>query len=232
MTNWMTADWYRVLRPEFAHLALAGAAVVSGAVVGFERERMEKPAGLRTMTLVSLGAALFTMLSLHLAAPLGDRGRIAAQIVTGVGFLGAGAIMRGPLGVRGLTTAATVWVVAAIGTVIGAGFGTPGLALGLAVGLLLAGVARLERRLQGTCDFRVAELGFDRDGGKTLVRIEDILDAYQIPISARRVADLDPDRSQLRLSYCNVHRHHKEILTRLADVSGVREIRRESDSGA
>lgn len=230
--NWISGDWYGLLRPEVAYMALAGAALVAGAAVGFERDRMEKPAGLRTMALVSLGAALFTMLSLLLAGPTGDRGRIAAQIVTGVGFLGAGAIMRGPLGVSGLTTATTVWVVAAIGTVIGAGYGTPGLALSVAVALLLAGVARLERWLIGACDYRAVELRFDRDGGKTLVRIEDILDTYQIPPAGRRTVDAEAGISHLRLSYCNVHRHHREILSRLADVAGVREIRRESPPAA
>src|SRR4029453_6954485 len=96
-------------------------AAVLGAVLGFEREVRQKSAGLRTNILIAVGAALFTLMSLELAGPGGDPGRIAAQIVTGVGFLGAGAIMRTDSGIHGLTTAATVWVNAAVGVAAGGG---------------------------------------------------------------------------------------------------------------
>jgi putative Mg2+ transporter-C (MgtC) family protein len=98
-------------------------AVVCGAVIGAEREWHGKPAGLRTNILICLGAAIFTILSMHIASiSHTDPERIAAQVVTGIGFLGAGAIIRGDGGVHGLTTAATIWLVAAIGVGCGAGF--------------------------------------------------------------------------------------------------------------
>ena len=90
-------------------------AAMLGAMLGFEREIRQKSAGLRTNILIAVGAALFTLMSLELAPAGSDPGRIAAQIVTGIGFLGAGAIMRTDAGVQGLTTAATVWVNAAVG---------------------------------------------------------------------------------------------------------------------
>ena len=96
-------------------------AAVLGAVLGFEREVRQKSAGLRTNILIAVGSALFTLMSLELAGPGGDPGRVAAQIVTGVGFLGAGAIMRTDSGIHGLTTAATVWVNAAVGVAAGGG---------------------------------------------------------------------------------------------------------------
>jgi putative Mg2+ transporter-C (MgtC) family protein len=97
-------------------------AVVLGAVLGFEREMRHKSAGLRTNILIAVGAATFTLMSYELAAVAGgDAGRVAAQIVTGIGFLGAGAIMRTGSGVQGLTTAATVWVNAAVGIAAGGG---------------------------------------------------------------------------------------------------------------
>ena len=97
-------------------------AAVLGAVLGFEREMRNKSAGLRTNILIAIGAALFTVMSYELAADgNGDPGRVAAQIVTGIGFLGAGAIMRTDSGVQGLTTAATVWVNAAVGVAAGGG---------------------------------------------------------------------------------------------------------------
>lgn len=95
-------------------------AALLGAILGIEREVRQKSAGLRTNILIALGSALFTLMSLELA-PDGDPGRIAAQIVTGIGFLGAGAIIRTDAGVHGLTTAATVWVNAAVGVAVGGG---------------------------------------------------------------------------------------------------------------
>lgn len=98
-------------------------AVFCGAIIGAEREWHGKPAGLRTNILICLGAAIFTILSVHISATYkADPARIAAQVVTGIGFLGAGAIMRGDGGVHGLTTAATIWLAAAIGMACGAGF--------------------------------------------------------------------------------------------------------------
>jgi putative Mg2+ transporter-C (MgtC) family protein len=96
-------------------------AALLGAALGFERELRQKDAGLRTNILIAVGAALFTLMSIEMAGPFGDPGRIAAQIVTGVGFLGAGAIMRTDSGIQGLTTAATVWVNAAVGVAAGGG---------------------------------------------------------------------------------------------------------------
>ena len=109
-------------------VVLAG---VLGGAIGAEREIREREAGLRTHMLVSIGAALFTLVSaygfsdFHFSNASGityDPTRIAAQVVTGIGFLGAGAIIRQGLSVRGLTTAASLWVVAAIGLATGAGY--------------------------------------------------------------------------------------------------------------
>lgn len=97
-------------------------AAALGGVLGFEREWRQKYAGLRTNILIAIGAALFTVMSIDLAASSGgDPTRVAAQIVTGIGFLGAGAIMRTGEGIRGLTTAAMIWVNAAIGVAVGGG---------------------------------------------------------------------------------------------------------------
>lgn len=97
-------------------------AAALGAAIGYQRERVGKPAGLRTHVLICLGAALFTVASGYGFGAATDPARVAAGIVTGIGFLGAGAIIRGGAGiVVGLTTAATIWVVAAIGLAAGAG---------------------------------------------------------------------------------------------------------------
>ena len=100
-------------------------AALLGGVLGFEREIHGRPAGLRTHFLVSMGAAVFMMLSPYVAKMepeiIGDPGRIAAQIVSGIGFLGAGAIVKEGVSIRGLTTAASLWVAAAIGMTTGVG---------------------------------------------------------------------------------------------------------------
>lgn len=98
------------------------AALVMGAVIGWERELQRMPAGFRTHALVSLGAAIFTIISAHgLTGPASDPTRIAAQVVSGIGFLGGGAILHYGGTVRGLTTAASLWAVAAVGMAAGAG---------------------------------------------------------------------------------------------------------------
>src|SRR5215510_13210686 len=92
-----------------------------GAAMGLEREIRQKPAGLRTNILIAVGSALFTTVSAHFGGFGGTPDRIAAQIVTGIGFLGAGAILHSGASVHGMTTAATIWVNAAVGMAAGAG---------------------------------------------------------------------------------------------------------------
>ena len=116
----MVSEWDLLLR--------TAAAMVAAGLVGWDREALSKPAGIRTHMLVGAGAALFTAASLlileagTLAGGRGDLVRIPAAIVTGVGFLGAGAILRSGERVTGLTTAAGIWVTAALGVLFGSGF--------------------------------------------------------------------------------------------------------------
>jgi len=108
-----------VFLPDLDLLLKIGTAVVCGGAIGVEREFSHKPAGLRTNILICVGSTIFTVASLAIMGERGAPGRIAAQIVTGVGFLGAGTIIQGRGGIHGLTSAATIWVVAAIGILIG-----------------------------------------------------------------------------------------------------------------
>ena len=123
-------------------------AVLMGGAIGLERELRGKAAGLRTNILICVGAALFTQLSLAVDAARGDPARIAAQIVVGVGFLGAGTILHGRGSVTGLTSAATIWLVAAIGMAIGAGYVYEAAGVTLVVLLVLRALAAFERLLQ------------------------------------------------------------------------------------
>ncbi len=124
----------------FRRLALA---MMAGAILGFERERADKPAGLRTYMLVTEGAALFMLCALLLsqqldaAGRISDPGRIASTVVQGIGFIAAGVIITAGKKVIGLTTAASLWVATAVGLLIGAGF------FALAVGATIATVVAL-----------------------------------------------------------------------------------------
>jgi putative Mg2+ transporter-C (MgtC) family protein len=125
-----------------------GAAVLVGAVIGFDREIRDKPAGLRTLTLVSLGSAVFTLTALDSGA-LDSTSRVIQGIVTGVGFLGAGTIIRGKTeeSVRGLTTAASVWLAAAIGVACGLAH-WPLVLLASVFGLLVLMLEGIEARIK------------------------------------------------------------------------------------
>lgn len=124
-------------------------AVVFGAAIGLEREVGGKAAGLRTNVLICLGAAVFTIISKQMGdGTNGSLTRIAAGVVTGVGFLGAGAIIQDRGGVHGLTTAATIWLVASIGMACGAGFYKLAAIATLTAILVLIGLGQLEKPLQ------------------------------------------------------------------------------------
>ena len=127
-------------------------AILMGGAIGFERQMAGKASGLRTNILICLGSALLMDLSMNLGTSfgdvrVGDPGRIAAQIVTGIGFIGAGTIMQSRGAITGLTSAATIWVVAAIGMTVGAGFYVEALGATAMVMIVLAGLGRVEYRL-------------------------------------------------------------------------------------
>jgi uncharacterized membrane protein YhiD involved in acid resistance len=122
-------------------------AIIAGGAIGLERELRGKPAGLRTNILICLGSALLMDLSVKIANDYnGDPGRIAAQVVTGIGFLGAGTILHTRGTITGLTSAATIWVVAAIGLTAGAGYEFEALAATITVMFVLRGLGWFEGR--------------------------------------------------------------------------------------
>lgn len=136
MSPWLDIIWLDVI----SRLLLA---IALGALIGYQRERSSKAAGLRTHTLISLGAAVFTVVSIFGFSGAVDPSRVAAGVVAGVGFIGAGVIFRGMrgegvTGVAGLTTAASIWASAAVGLAAGAGLWLIAVIAGLAtVGILL-----------------------------------------------------------------------------------------------
>ncbi len=132
-----------------------GLATLLGGAIGLERELGGKPAGLRTNILICIGSVLYTHLSLAMMRGIGgaippgtDTTRVAAQIVTGVGFIGAGTILHARGAVVGLTSAATIWVVAAIGVGLGSGYYLEGVGTTLVVLAVLAGLGRVEKLVE------------------------------------------------------------------------------------
>ncbi|MCU4158156.1 MgtC/SapB family protein [Carboxylicivirga sp. A043] len=122
--------------------------LVAGLLIGFERGWHHKAAGLRTITLVTVGSALYVMLSIKMTLLEGDVTRIIAQVVTGIGFLGAGIIFKEGNIARGLTTAATVWCSSAIGCMAAAGFYTETLLVALAVLLVNSVLIIVDKHLE------------------------------------------------------------------------------------
>ncbi len=121
-------------------------AAILGLVIGFDRERKHRDAGMRTMTLVAMGSCLFTTLSLQ-AFPGADSARVAAQIIPGMGFIGAGAIIKEGRSVQGLTTAATMWVTAAVGMAVGTGNWFVGISITVAIWFVLVVLQKFKRAL-------------------------------------------------------------------------------------
>jgi len=199
-------------------------AALLGAAIGVERDLHRRPAGIRTSAFVCMGSALFTILSFQLAKMYGDTSstRIASNLVQGIGFLGAGAILREAGGLVGLTTAATIFVEAAIGMAVGGGLYAVG---GYATGLVLFGLVVLGWIAQRS-NLKVRIMGFRITGSHA----ENIAGEVQ-----RLVAELKIKPQQFRVSMVGVnsvvefqaevgHRQQEQIVERLNRVGVVTEV--------
>jgi len=178
-------------------------AVLLGGIIGFEREVAGKPAGLRTNILICVGATLLMDVSIRIGITdgvrIGDPARIAAQVVSGVGFIGAGTIMQAQGTVTGLTSAATIWVVAAIGLTLGAGYYVEGAGAGLLVTFVLAGLGKLEHYVRRAR--RVVSATIRTRVGTPEVDVATTLRVHGITIEDRRVFDHEQDRTfELKLA--------------------------------
>ena len=169
-------------------------AVLLGGIVGVERELSGKPAGLRTNILICLGSALLMDLSITIGVTdgegrIGDPARIAAQVVTGVGFLGAGTIMQARGEVVGLTTAAPIWVVAAIGLAVGAGHRAEAIAAALLVTLVLTALGWLERWMLSFRRVVNGTIRLRRDA--RFEEVSPIFRASRIGIQSKKISEED-----------------------------------------
>ena len=172
-------------------------AVILGGAIGLERELKGKPAGLRTNILICMGATLLTHVSMTMVmqngSRIGDPARLAAQIVSGVGFLGAGTIMQGSGMVTGLTSAATIWVVAAIGITIGAGDFVAAAGAAILVTVVLAWLGRFEHTLRRVR--RVVHMTIRAKPETTYESVKTTLTEEGIRVSRARTFDHPHDRT-------------------------------------
>jgi len=226
--NWLPylGDLHRLLEPHLAGAILVLVSVLCGLMIGQERESKDKPAGLRTVTLICVGSTIFTLASILIAGGTGvaDPGRIAAQVVTGIGFLGAGAIIREHGTVVGLTTAATIWAVSAIGVVIGAGYAAGGIALSIVVLVTLRGAQIIEQWTAGPCRHASYTVRYRAAGGKTHLKVLRMLDGFRVPDANWSVSQ-EGEFETMHIRCCTAHRGHRAVLTALADLPDVVDIR-------
>ncbi|HEX7089814.1 MAG TPA: MgtC/SapB family protein [Longimicrobiales bacterium] len=205
-------------------------AAILGGLVGLEREISGKPAGLRTNLLICVGAALLTELSLAIGLrtaerPNADPARIAAQIVSGIGFLGAGTIIQARGSVVGLTTAATLWVVAAIGMAVGAAAYVEAIGTTVLVIVVLVLLRRAEVGLESRRRQVRVRVAMAADPGR-LGRIEAVLAGSGFSIDAVDV-ERTPDGFAASFELTGPRQREREVLAALLELPGVARVSRE-----
>jgi putative Mg2+ transporter-C (MgtC) family protein len=204
-------------------LRLLVAALLGGAI-GMEREFRERGAGLRTHTVVCVGSALFTLVSAYaFVGPHVDPTRIAAQIVSGIGFLGAGAIIRQGLSVRGLTTAATLWLVAAIGMASGAGYYSAAV-IATAGALVTLGPLRViayqaTRRFRSETERLLVEIPAGGSPAPIIEAIERFGRVVSLDVAQ------DGDRREMAIDVALHGESSPRVVAAVAEIEGVLEVR-------
>lgn len=215
-----TLDQLLALGPEFALKFLV--AVLCGGAIGMERETTGKPAGLRTSIVVCIGSMLFTQMSMTIGQMSGgDGGRIAAQIVSGIGFLGAGVILherRG--GVRGVTTAAMIWLIAAIGMMIGGGYMLSATAVSAATVFMVLSLRRVEVRLRRrrarTYHFII------RDDRASRQYVAAIVESYDTEVENFSIKAAEEGHVRVSFRFIGANSERRELLRGLYRLPGLR----------
>jgi putative Mg2+ transporter-C (MgtC) family protein len=209
-------------------LALAG---ILGGLIGLERESLNRPAGLRTYTLVTVGSALAMIVSLDMYFQYyqtvnADPGRIAAQVISGIGFLGAGTIMREGATVRGLTTAAGLWVVACIGLAVGAGLYIPAIVTTILILFILIYFIEFEERFTGMRVYKGLIMVVEDRPGQVGV-IGSILGNMGVLIKNIQLTRLEDEDLEVELLlHLPSHISIAEIIDELSEVQGLKNIQR------
>lgn len=214
-------------------IAVQIVAILCGFIIGWERESRGKPAGLRTIVLISLGSAIFVQISYFLTENFGDPSRVAAQIVTGIGFLGAGAILhhseRGYI--AGLTTAASIWVTAAIGMVVGAQKYLFAILASIIVLFTLRSLRMIERQLFHSRHLETRLIFFQSKKGRTEWRIRGELEDHMLHPHEYSFKTWQEDSTKstqiLQLEFNPSNKNHRGFLADIAAWDEILEIRAE-----
>ncbi len=204
--------------------------ILCGGLVGLERELKNKPAGIKTNILICLGSALYSSISVLFSTTLGDSthfgdpARLAAQIVSGIGFLGGGTIIQARGTILGLTTAATIWVVAAIGICIGIGHWDIGVVCAIAVVLVLVLTNLFEDRVLGRALTFACEIVVDDPQGHVRQAINQSLSQNNLLLDDFDIS-LNGQLSVLSCKYSGHRSDHKKFILDLWSTPGIREVK-------
>lgn len=191
-----------------------------GAIIGAEREYRSKSAGLRTMIMVSLSSCLFTILSLKIG--LDNPDRIAANILTGLGFLGAGVIFKDENRISGITTATTIWMTAALGMAVGAGYEILSLYATLIVLIVLIFLIYLQERIEALNQARTYRI-ICHYQQKTLDQYEDLFHTYEMKV-VRGGQHKTAQRISGRWILIGSAKNHKQLTTYLLNDPNIQEL--------
>ena len=209
--------------PFMSYLSRLVIALLIGGAVGLEREFKGKPAGMRTNMLICVGSCLIMIISIEIArtaVQTSDPGRIAAQVVTGIGFLGAGTIIRSRFHVVGLTTAATIWALSAIGLAVGAGYLVLSAVSALLITITLIFIGYVEGRLETKRSYHVVQVTIDRGEG-VIREIMALFAAMNLSSEALEVIR-SGDIWRATFEYASSHEKHRELVEKLSASPGVK----------
>jgi uncharacterized membrane protein YhiD involved in acid resistance len=204
--------------------------ILCGGLIGLERELKNKPAGIKTNILICIGAALYTSLSILISTThsehgyYGDPARLAAQIIPGIGFLGGGTIIQSRGTILGLTTAATIWIVAAIGVCIGIGHADIGVFVSITIVLVLMGSTLFEDRILGRSLSFAAEIIVDDPQGRVREAINQALAKNDLVLDDFDISDKG-GLSLLSMRYRGHRGNHKKFILDLWSTPGIREVK-------
>ncbi|MEE9219469.1 MAG: MgtC/SapB family protein [Acidobacteriota bacterium] len=216
----MGVEWLQLLGEPSLKILLA---ITLSGIIGYEREISDKPAGLRTNILIGLGSAVMMMISIHVASHFGgglsDPSRIAAQVVTGVGFLGAGTILQARGSVIGLTSAATIWAVAGIGLAVGSGMYLLAIMMTVAILGVLWIVGRVQHRLLGKWSTECIDLRVG-DPAQLLRVLHGVHTGTSVRVETLDVRESDGGY-RIKLCFYGSERERGRVHTLLDEAAGI-----------
>jgi putative Mg2+ transporter-C (MgtC) family protein len=221
-TNWDIVHLFQFFGPKVLF------SLICGGIVGLERELKNKPAGIKTNILICMGSALYTSVSVLISSAgepnhFGDPARVSAQIVSGIGFLGGGTIIQSRGTILGLTTAATIWVVAAIGIAIGIGHYDIALIFSVVIVLILVGTTFFEDRILGRSLTFACRVDADDPNGKVRFAMNQALAQNNLVLDDFEIST-ERGNSVVKMRYLGHRVDNKKFVIELWGIPGIKEV--------